>query len=81
MSNIQSLVNKVIDKQDLLKYLQNYMTEGRSERFKEVLYYRTRHFTIAVEDVYQERNASAIVRSADCFGIQDVYIIENRFWI
>jgi tRNA (guanosine-2'-O-)-methyltransferase len=42
-----------------------------------VLEYRTRHFTIALEDLYQERNANAVVRTADCFGIQDVHIIEN----
>jgi tRNA (guanosine-2'-O-)-methyltransferase len=77
MDNLGSLLQQVTDKQDLLDYLQHYMTEERSIRFKEVLEYRTRHFTIAVEDVYQERNASAIVRTADCFGIQDVYIIEN----
>lgn len=53
------------------------MTDQRSNRFEEVLAYRTRHFTIAVEDVYQERNANAIVRTADCYGIQEVHIIEN----
>jgi len=78
MSNIPSLLKQVSDKQDLLDYLRHYMTEERSIRFKEVLEYRTRHFTIAVEDVYKERNASAIIRSSDCFGIQDVYIIENH---
>jgi tRNA (guanosine-2'-O-)-methyltransferase len=77
MGKIENLLLKVPDKKDLLSFLQQYMTEDRSIRFKEVLAYRTRHLTIAVEDVYQERNASAIVRSSDCFGIQDVYIIEN----
>lgn len=42
-----------------------------------MLQYRTRHFTIALEDLYQERNANAVVRTADCYGIQDVHIIEN----
>jgi len=77
MDNIRTLIDKIEDKNDLLRYLQKYMTEERSIRFQEVLQYRTRHFTLAVEDVYQERNASAIVRTADCFGIQDVHIIEN----
>jgi tRNA (guanosine-2'-O-)-methyltransferase len=78
MDNIETMLHQVSDKQDLLRYLQHHMTEDRSVRFKKVLEHRTRHFTIAVEDVYQERNASAIVRSSDCFGIQDVYIIENH---
>uniref|UniRef100_UPI003217F338 TrmH family RNA methyltransferase n=1 Tax=uncultured Draconibacterium sp. TaxID=1573823 RepID=UPI003217F338 len=39
---------------------------------------RTRHITIALEDIYQSQNASAVLRTCDCFGIQDVHIIENR---
>jgi len=78
MDDIKAILYQVSDKQDLLLYLQHHMTDDRSIRFKEVLEHRTRHFTIAVEDVYKERNASAIIRSADCFGIQDVHIIENR---
>ncbi|MCY1719565.1 RNA methyltransferase [Prolixibacteraceae bacterium Z1-6] len=39
---------------------------------------RTRHITIVLEDIYQSQNASAVLRTCDCFGIQDVHIIENR---
>lgn len=65
------------DKSALLAYLESYLTDKRKKRFEDVLENRTRHFTIAVEDVYKDRNESAIVRTADCFGIQDVHIIEN----
>ncbi len=78
MNKIKKYLDLVEDKNALLQYLQRYMTEDRSIRFQEVLKYRTRHFTVAVEDVFKERNASAIVRTADCFGIQDVHIIENQ---
>jgi len=78
MNKVKEYMDLVDDKKALLEYLQRYMTEERSIRFQEVLKYRTRHFTVAVEDVYKERNASAIVRTADCFGIQDVHIIENH---
>ncbi len=74
---IHTLLTKVQNKQKLLQFLRKHMTDKRSDRFEEVLKYRTRHFTVAIEDVYQERNASAVVRTADCFGIQDVHIIEN----
>ena len=77
MPEINELLAGVKDKQALLRFLQRHMTDQRSRRFEEVLAFRTRHFTIAVEDVFQERNANAIVRTADCFGIQDVHIIEN----
>lgn len=77
MSEIRALLAEIRDRQALLKFLQHHMTKQRSHRFEEVLAYRTRHFTLAVEDVFQERNANAIVRTADCYGIQDVHIIEN----
>ncbi len=77
MDDFRELVDKVKDREGLLEFLQQHMTQKRSRRFEEILKYRTRHFTLAVEDVYQERNASAIVRTADCFGVQDVHIIEN----
>jgi tRNA (guanosine-2'-O-)-methyltransferase len=31
-----------------------------------------------LEDIYQKQNASAVLRTCDCFGIQDVHIIEDR---
>ena len=78
MNKIKAYLDQIEDKEALLQYLGQYMTEERSIRFQEVLKFRTRHFTLAVEDVFKERNASAIVRTADCFGIQDVHIIENQ---
>ena len=64
---------------DLLEYLESYLTDERKMRFRQVLENRTRYITIAVEDVFQMHNASAIVRSCDTFGIQDVHLIEGRF--
>lgn len=61
----------------LLEFLESYLTENRKNRFKEVLSKRTKHFTVAVEDVYQLHNTSAVIRSCDVFGIQDVHIIEE----
>ena len=64
---------------ELLEYLESYLTDERKVRFEQVLQNRTRYITIAVEDVFQMHNASAIVRSCDTFGIQDVHLIEGRF--
>lgn len=33
---------------------------------------------IVLEDIYQPHNASAVVRSADAFGVQNLYLCENR---
>ncbi|WP_431158279.1 TrmH family RNA methyltransferase [Winogradskyella poriferorum] len=61
----------------LLEYLESYLTEHRRHRFATVLAERTKYFTVATEDVYQLHNTSAVIRSCDVFGIQEVNIIEE----
>lgn len=63
---------------ELIKYLSGFVTENRLKRFQEVIANRTRHFTVVLEDIYQPHNAAAVLRSCDCFGIQDVHVIENQ---
>jgi len=58
--------------------LSGFVTPRRNHLFNRVLTYRTRYITIALEDIYQSNNASAVLRTSDCFGIQDVHVIENN---
>ncbi|AWM12592.1 RNA methyltransferase [Flavobacterium sp. NRK F10] len=67
------------DQKDLLAYLEGFITENRKEGFKKVLENRTKHFTIAIEDVYQLHNTSAVMRSCEVFGIQELNVVEQRF--
>ncbi|MBT8325256.1 MAG: RNA methyltransferase [Winogradskyella sp.] len=62
----------------LLNHLKSFLTAQRQQRFDEVLSNRTKHFTVAIEDAYQLHNTSAVIRSCDVFGIQEVHIIEER---
>ena len=62
-----------------LEFLENILTENRKERFLNVLKNRTRHFTVVVEDVFQMHNTSAVMRSCEVFGIQELNVIEQRF--
>lgn len=62
----------------LLDHLETYLTDSRKQRFEAVLSQRTKHFTIATEDVYQLHNTSAVIRSCDVFGIQEVNIVEEQ---
>ena len=66
-----------IDK-ELLDYLTNFVTSNRKELFEKNLNLRTRHITVVLEDVFKPHNASAVLRTSDCFGIQDVHIIEGE---
>ncbi|MCB0382994.1 MAG: RNA methyltransferase [Psychroserpens sp.] len=62
---------------ELLEHLESYLTESRKDRFAKVVSQRTKHFTVATEDVYQLHNTSAVIRSCDVFGIQEVNIVEE----
>lgn len=64
---------------ELLNYLEGFLTENRKEGFLRVLKNRTKHFTIAMEDVYQLHNTSAVMRSCEVFGIQELNVIEQKF--
>ncbi|MBN1198886.1 MAG: RNA methyltransferase, partial [Bacteroidales bacterium] len=66
------------DRQRILAYLLTFISENKQQKFREAVRLRTRHITIVLEDIYQPHNASAVLRSCDCFGIQDVHIIENK---
>jgi len=61
------------------EYLEQFVTEKRRTLFEKVLDERTRHFTVAIEDIYQPHNASAVVRSCEIFGVQDVHVIQNKY--
>ena len=62
---------------DLVDHLKEFVVDERRKQFDEKIKDRTRYLTIVLENIFQGRNISASIRSADCFGIQDVHIIEN----
>ena len=65
-------------KRELVAYLGGFVSANKREKIEWVLERRTRHLTVALEDVYQPHNASAVLRSCDCFVVQDVHIVEQR---
>lgn len=62
-----------------IDYLRQYISEERYQRIFDVSAQRTEHLTIIVENLYQSHNMSAVLRTAECLGIQNVHIIENKF--
>ena len=58
--------------------LRPLLTEARLGHIERVSAGRTRHISVVLENVYQSRNASAVMRSADGFGLLDVHLIENE---
>jgi tRNA (guanosine-2'-O-)-methyltransferase len=61
----------------LIEHLSGFVTGRRLKLFDTLLNFRTRYITVVLEDLFQPHNSSAVLRSCDCFGIQDIHIIEN----
>jgi len=63
--------------EELISLLEEYVTEHKSQLISDVLDQRTRHLTVVLEDLYDAHNISAVIRTCDCFGIQDLYITQR----
>jgi len=63
----------------VLNEMYDLITENKRQMFDRIAADRTKYMTVVLENVYQDHNASAILRTCDCFGIQDLYVIEKNF--
>jgi tRNA (guanosine-2'-O-)-methyltransferase len=54
------------------------MTPERYERLTSVLNKRQPNLTIVLENVFDPHNISAVMRTADAVGIQDIFILNNK---
>jgi tRNA (guanosine-2'-O-)-methyltransferase len=62
----------------LINYLNEFITDDRKCIIENCLDRRTRHICVVLEDIFQSQNASAVLRTCDCTGVQNVHIIENK---
>lgn len=62
----------------MIEYLSQFVTPERLALFQKVLSFRTNYLTVVLEDIYQSQNASAVLRTSDCFGIQTIHVIEDK---
>ena len=53
------------------------ISESKQEMYDRIAADRTRYITVALETVMKEHNASAILRTCDCFGVQELHAIEK----
>lgn len=61
----------------LLEHLSQFVSDHKKEFIEKVLGYRTRYVTVVLENIYQSQNASAVLRTSECMGVQDVHIVED----
>jgi len=67
----------IAEKIKLKEYLFKFISDNKRNLFEKNILNRTRHLTVVLENIYQPHNASAVLRSCDIFGVQDIHIIEN----
>jgi len=54
------------------------MTPERQERLLSVLNKRQNNITVVLENVFDPHNISAVMRTCDAVGIQDIYVLNTR---
>ena len=54
------------------------MTPERSEKLLKVLHRRQNNLTVVMENVQDPHNISAVMRTCDAVGIQDIYILNTK---
>jgi tRNA (guanosine-2'-O-)-methyltransferase len=54
------------------------MTPERNKRLTSVLDKRQDNITVVLENVFDPHNISAVMRTADAVGVQDIYILNNK---
>ena len=62
----------------LIGFLRQFKLDNRLHAFDQVLAARTRYLTVVLENIDHSHNQSAVLRSCECFGIQDVYVIDDH---
>jgi len=69
----------LIPSKELLKELKKHLTVERVQRIEEVASQRSRKLCLVLEDIRQEHNIGALLRTADILGIQDVHLVSQKY--
>lgn len=59
------------------EYLAEFMLPERYDTMKRVAGERTRYMTILAENTFHPQNVSALIRTCEAFGVQDIYTGES----
>lgn len=69
---------KIPDHRKIIEVLQPFVSDNKRGLIDQALENRTRHVTLAFEDIDKPHNVSAVLRTAECLGIQDIHFIKNK---
>jgi tRNA (guanosine-2'-O-)-methyltransferase len=65
-------------KNELVNHLYGYISENKRNLIEKISACRTRFLTLVLEDIEESKDASAVIRTCDIFGIQEINIVENN---
>nr|WP_243436127.1 RNA methyltransferase [Acanthopleuribacter pedis] len=63
---------------ELTDYFAGFISENKKNLFQQAAAERTRHVTVVMEDIADPHDASAVIRSCECYGVQDFHVITRR---
>lgn len=66
------------EQRNLINYLGEFISDYKKSLIEEKLCNRTQYINVVLEDIFNPHNASAVIRSCECFGIQDLHVVEQR---
>jgi tRNA (guanosine-2'-O-)-methyltransferase len=64
---------------EIYTFLSGHITENKKQKLESRILYRTRHLTAVLENVYHSQNISAVIRTIECLGIQDLHLLEDKY--
>lgn len=59
--------------------LEQHINAARLDKLKKVLAARTRYLTVVLENLYHPENGNAVMRSVECFGLQEMHVIQELY--
>lgn len=62
---------------NLILQLKEFISQERFEKLESRLNLRTRYMVLGLEDIFYPHNASATIRSAEAFGIQEIHAVQS----
>jgi tRNA (guanosine-2'-O-)-methyltransferase len=62
-----------------IAFLEQHISAHRLAKVRQVLAQRTRHLTVVLENLYHPENGNAVMRSVECFGLQEMQVIQEKY--
>lgn len=64
---------------DTISLLESHLQPARLKRLQTVLAQRTKKLTLVLENLYHPENVNSVLRTAECLGIQEIHLIQEKF--